>query len=76
MVDVLGSQDRRKKVYCQIVMGMATFDLVTAIPWLVSSSAIPRYVDGGDESGVLGAHGSDFSCRLQGFLISLGIGWS
>lgn len=56
------------------MVGMATFDLITAVPWIMSSSPIPRIVDGGDDSGVQGAFGNEGFCKAQSFLIMLGIG--
>ena len=72
IVDIVGSKERRKRVYCQIVLGLSIADLITAIPWLISTAAIPAYVDGGDPSGVLGAVGNDATCRAQGFFVQLG----
>ena len=74
IVDVLSSAERRSRVYTQLVFGMAMFDLITAVPWIIGSIAVPAYVDGGDPSGVLGAVGNDASCKAQGFFIELGQG--
>jgi len=51
---------------------MAIFDILYTLPYMVSTVAIPAYVEGGDPSGVLGAVGNQGSCRAQGFFVALG----
>jgi hypothetical protein len=45
---------------------MAISDLLSAIPWIVGSAAVPVYNPDGTPAGVYGAHGNEDVCSLQG----------
>ena len=63
MYDVCSkTKGRGMAVYHELVLGMAVFDLVTAVAWSFASTPV------NDSEGyeVYGAHGTNASCRAQG----------
>ena len=66
--DVYSNTKKHIKVYHQLVLGMVFFDLVTALAWSFGTLPINDEVS----YEVFGAHGTDVSCRAQGFFIQLG----
>ena len=58
----------KMKVYHQLVLGMAAFDVVTAVAW--GFATLPINDDEGYD--IYGARGTDASCKAQGFFIQLG----
>jgi hypothetical protein len=60
----LSDEGARHSVYHQLLVGMATFDLVTASSWAFATAPInSNDIDG---SKVLGASGTDGTCKAQG----------
>ncbi|CAB9523323.1 expressed unknown protein [Seminavis robusta] len=60
----------RVTVYHQLLVGMAVFDLVTAVSWSLATIPIDTTFSGTDH--ILGAMGNEASCKAQGFFIQLG----
>mmetsp|Transcript_18838 Transcript_18838/g.43976 ORF Transcript_18838/g.43976 Transcript_18838/m.43976 type:complete len:784 (+) Transcript_18838:158-2509(+) len=65
---IRNEQGKRKTVYQQLVVGMAIFDLVTAIAWCFATAPIDK--DRADY--IYGAKGNEATCKTQGFFIQLG----
>lgn len=65
--DILTDRKNRQTVYHRLLLGMATFDLVTALAWGFSTAPLPS-----DKFWVYGAVGSMTTCKIQGFLVQLG----
>jgi hypothetical protein len=59
--------------YCQLVSGMTICDLISAVPWIIGSLAVPEYIDG-KATGVYGAKGNEATCTAQGFFVQLVFG--
>ena len=71
--DVLSSEQRRKQTYCQLVLGVVAFDLITASGFVVSATPVPTMIDG-DPLGMYGARGTMLTCKIQAVMIHLGYG--
>ena len=67
--DVLSKRKNRVACYHQILVGMACFDIATAVAWSLSTLPIP------DDQGfyIEGAAGNDATCTAQGFFVQLGL---
>ena len=74
LYDALLSNNKRnrKTVYHQLVIGMATFDVASAIAWAFASAPIPKFLNN-DFWAVHGIVGNEATCRAQGFFIQLGL---
>ena len=57
------------RVYHQLLIGMAIFDVVTAVAW--SFATFP--IDDEDGYSIVGAEGTETTCRVQGFFIQFGL---
>ncbi|CAB9504802.1 expressed unknown protein [Seminavis robusta] len=69
LFDVLTDPKTRQMVYHQLLVGMATFDMVTAIAW--SFATIPIDADKADY--IQQASGNSASCTAQAFFVQLGV---
>lgn len=68
LLDILPNPAKRSTVYHQLLVGMASFDLVTAVAWSFATAPIDA-----EEAGyVEGAMGNEATCICQGFFIQLG----
>lgn len=67
--DVLRLPKNRKNVYHQLLLGMACFDVCTAVAWAFGTAPIPT-ADFWDE--IYGVSGSYATCTAQAFFIQLG----
>jgi len=68
LVDIISNKKKRRTVFHGLLIGMAIFDIVTAVAWSFASSAIDPH----DASWIYGAAGSKASCTAQGFFVQLG----
>ena len=68
--DVLRDAKRKRHLYNQIMVGLASFDIISAIAWMLST--LPN--DTEDPFPIYGERGNHTSCKIQGFLHQLGIG--
>ncbi|CAB9503324.1 expressed unknown protein [Seminavis robusta] len=68
LYDTLSDKKARKTTYYQLLVGMATFDIVTAIAW--SFATLP--IDTDKAEHVEGAMGNAATCKTQAFFIQLG----
>lgn len=70
LFDIIPRKERRERVYCQIVCGMAICDFLSAIPWIVGSAAVPEFAMNEEgmtiATGAYGASGNEGTCKLQG----------
>jgi hypothetical protein len=69
--DTLRIPKNRHNVYHQLLMGMACFDVCTAVAWAFGTAPLPA----GDEeewSHIFGARGTTATCTAQAFFIQLG----
>ena len=75
LTDILRNKSKRKRVYHRIMLGMVFFDVCTGLGFIWGTLPVPRYHPvSGVPTLILGARGTDATCKLQGFLIQLGIG--
>ncbi|CAB9502725.1 expressed unknown protein [Seminavis robusta] len=65
LYDSLSDPRARKTVYHQLLAGMSSFDLMTAISWAFATAPI-------NDNRIEGAIGNDATCTAQGFFIQLG----
>lgn len=66
--DILKDKKIRKLTYHQLLVAMASFDVVTALAWVFSTAPIPS-----DEGWyVEGAIGNEITCGIQSFFVQLG----
>lgn len=66
--DILKDKKIRKLTYHQLLLAMASFDVITALAWVFSTAPIPS-----DEGWyVEGAIGNDITCGIQSFFVQLG----
>ena len=71
--DILSSRKARAMVYHQLLIGMAIFDITTAVSWSFASAPInPNDPDDPDAFFIQGAMGNDATCKAQAFFIQLG----
>jgi hypothetical protein len=67
LYDVASDKKARKTVYHQLLFGMASFDVVTALAWGFATAPIPK-----EKFWVYGAVGNEGTCKTQAFFIQLG----
>eukprot|EP00797_Seminavis_robusta_P008854 Sro162_g072850.2 (725) ;mRNA; r:45997-48171 len=68
LYDTLSDKKARTTTYHQLLVGMATFDIVTAFAW--SFATLP--IDADKAGHVEGAMGNAATCKTQAFFIQLG----
>lgn len=69
IVSILRSKrNQTSKLYHHLMLGMSTLDLVSSIGYALSTLMLP------EAFGYPGARGSVTTCRVQGFLLQLGLG--
>lgn len=68
LYDILNNAKKRVGVYYQLLIGMAIFDIVTASAWCLAT--LPLNED--EAHYVLGAAGTEATCKTQAFFIQLG----
>jgi len=68
LYDILSNRNYLKELYYELLAGMATFDIVTALAWLFATAPI----DEAAASHVYGARGTEQTCTAQAFFIQLG----
>lgn len=68
LYDILSAKKKRGNVYYQMLITVATFDIVTAVAWCFSTAPIDK--DLADH--VYGAMGSEATCKAQAFFVQLG----
>lgn len=68
LFDILSHRQTRQTVYHKLLLGMATFDMVTAIAWLFATAPVDKELGGHIE----GAMGDELTCTAQAFFIQLG----
>jgi hypothetical protein len=68
LFDILSHKKVRETVYHQLLIGMACFDIITAVAWCVATAPIDK-----EKAGhVYGAIGTAGTCKAQAFFIQLG----
>ena len=66
--DALSKPENRTTVYHQLLIGMACFDIVTAVAWSLATTPIPQ-----DEGFYIeGASGDHATCKTQAYFVQLG----
>ena len=62
-------------MYHQLVAGMSLFDLIGSIAWGLSTIPQPYRYNGDDNelSYIYGAKGNETTCKMQGFILQLGL---
>ena len=76
------SQNRRRRqghsvqhnFYRELMILVACFDAITGIIWMVGSAVVPTTLPNGDKRPMYGAHGNEWTCKVGGFVYSLGYG--
>lgn len=69
LYDCLSDAKRKSTVYNQLLAGLATFDMVTAISWGLATAPMDQYRAG----HVYGAIGNAGTCQAQAFFVQLGL---
>lgn len=67
LYDVASDKKNRKTVYHQLLFGMASFDICTAVAWGFATAPIPS-----EKFWIYGAIGNEATCKTQAFFIQLG----
>jgi hypothetical protein len=70
LYDVLTDRRSRTTVYHQLLIGMAIFDIITALAWVFATTPIDG--DALVSMHVEGAIGNEATCKAQAFFIQLG----
>lgn len=70
LYDVLKDPKSRTTVYHQLLIGMATFDIITALAWSFATAPIDK--NDAAANHVEGVLGNNASCKAQAFFIQLG----
>ena len=65
--DTVSDKNKLKTVYHRLLIGMAVFDLVTAVAWSFATAPIDK-----TEAWMEGAVGNEATCTAQAFFIQLG----
>lgn len=68
LYDILIDPKKRSGVYYQLLIGMALFDIVTALAWCFATAPL----DEKEAYYVFGAKGTEATCKAQAFSIQLG----
>jgi hypothetical protein len=68
LYDVGSDKKNRKTVYHQLLFGMASFDIFTALAWGFATAPIPK-----ENFWIYGAVGNEATCKTQAFFIQLGL---
>ena len=76
--EVLFNDQKRNFVYHRLLLGMAFYDILVSLWYFASTWPIPSpttslYTGTEDGDFIIGAIGSDASCRAQGFFLQLGL---
>eukprot|EP00545_Synedropsis_sp_CCMP1620_P004638 CAMPEP_0119011870 /NCGR_PEP_ID=MMETSP1176-20130426/5938_1 /TAXON_ID=265551 /ORGANISM="Synedropsis recta cf, Strain CCMP1620" /LENGTH=862 /DNA_ID=CAMNT_0006964745 /DNA_START=103 /DNA_END=2691 /DNA_ORIENTATION=+ len=71
--DILSNKRKRKQVYNRLIFMMSIFDATTSIGLLIGAAAQPEESAQGTFVNYLGSEGTKATCKVQGFLIELGI---
>jgi len=66
-VDVMSSKKKLKRTYHQLVLGMSLFDMLNSASYAASTLMVSP------DSGLYQSAGTDFTCKLQGFMIQFGL---
>jgi hypothetical protein len=67
--DIVSDPTNRGTIYHQLLLGMAIFDICTALAWSLATLPMPK-----DEVfWVIGAQGTDATCTAQAFFVQLGL---
>lgn len=71
LLDILRFKRQRESLYHQIVVLVAIFDIITSVISIVDPAAGERInARVGLDAGVYGRHGTDATCKAQGFFFS------
>jgi hypothetical protein len=71
--DSLSHAEKRGTVYHQLLVGMATFDFLTAMAWAFATAPIPQDDVEGGGYNIVGSRGNDETCEAQAFFVQLGV---
>lgn len=64
-----GGKEKRSRVHNRLLIGMSVFYIINSAALVISTAAFPRSVS----TIIYGAIGNQFTCSMQGFLLSLGV---
>jgi len=68
ITDILGCKRKLTRTYSRLILALSLFDSVSSAMFFLSTWPIPS------EKDVFGASGTALTCKLQGFLLTLGQG--
>eukprot|EP00977_Amphora_coffeiformis_P012347 scaffold3048_cov192-Amphora_coffeaeformis.AAC.8 len=60
-------------MFDELLASISILDLIYSLGMALSTWPVPEYAEFGEPTGIYGAHGTEWSCTLQGVVIQIGL---